>query len=47
MSGKRFKALIAALLLALALSNISPLPTAPLTVLAAECESTASGCSCG
>jgi hypothetical protein len=44
MSGKRFKALIVAVLLALALSISSPLLTAPSTVLAAECDITAGGC---
>jgi hypothetical protein len=44
MSGKRFKALVIAVLLALTASLISPLPAAPTIVLAEECSSTASGC---
>jgi hypothetical protein len=47
MSGKRFKALVVAVLLAFVLSISSPLPGAPSTVLAAECDSTAGGCSSG
>jgi hypothetical protein len=42
---KRFKTLIVAVLLAFSLSTLSPLPTATSTVLAAECGTTASGCS--
>jgi hypothetical protein len=42
MSGKRLKAFFAAVLLALTLSNIAPLPAGPSVVFAAECTSTAS-----
>jgi hypothetical protein len=43
MSGKKvFKALIVAVLLALALSMGSPLPAAPSPVLASECGTTGS-----
>jgi hypothetical protein len=44
MSGKRFKAFIVAVLLALTLSTTSPLLVAPSIVVAAECGTTASGC---
>lgn len=49
MSGKRFKAVIAAVLLAFVLSIsipslAAPSLTAPPIVLSAECDSTAGGC---
>jgi hypothetical protein len=43
MSGK-VKAIIAAVLLALAVSISAPWPTGPSVVLAVECESPAGGC---
>lgn len=44
MSGKRFKALVVAALLAVTVALTSSPPAAPSVALAAVCDSTASGC---